>query len=206
MIYNIIIFDFDNTLCRINIHLLQVTTYDIDDKNKTIKINNKIIPLKELFNNYDELLTTLQTIKNQGTKLCIASFGNIDNINKIINIMFPNIFDYVLTSDNINKEANQYVFMIARHIIDLSCPSFYGKNIMIRTIMKKFNINDPRTVLFFDDDSSNTICAKKINIRSHNNINTGINSDIIKKLIYNDTSQTGGKYKYIKYYHKNNIL
>lgn len=198
MKYNIIIFDFDNTLCNRNVHLLNVNLNDINVMNQTIKLNNEYIHLKDLFNKYDELILLLKDFKNQGVKLCIASFGSIDTINKIINIMFPNIFDYIITPDNVAKEANKYVFMISRHIVDLSCPSFYGKNIMINTIMKQFNITDPTTVLFFDDDSSNTLCSKKLNIVSHNNNPNGITVDMLKNIV----SYQNGGHRYIKYYHK----
>lgn len=190
--YEVIIFDFDNTLCNLNLFLLKVTPSDINEINKTIKINNKVIYLNKIFNDYHELFNIFNILKRQNVKLCIASFGLFNIINKIINIVFPNIFDYILTSDNIDSELQKKIPKVFRHLLDLKCPLLYGKNLMIKTIMKKFNVTEPHKVLFFDDDFNNSDCsAKFLKINSYNNTNKGITADLLKLVIFNN-KQTGG--------------
>lgn len=183
--YKVIIFDFDNTLSNKNLFLLGIKLKDIDEKNKIIKINNQWINITNIFNDYNKLSKIFIFLKKQNVKLCIASFGSLPIIIKIINICFPKLFDYVITPDNIDDESKQKNMIIFRHIIDSSCSSLYSKNIMIKTIMNKYNIKDPKNILFFDDDSNNSNCSKNIlKIHSYNNSKNGITAKLLQSVIF----------------------
>lgn len=183
--YDLIIFDFDNTLCNINLFTLGIKINDINENNKTIKINNKIVLISTIFNNYDELIKIFKILKKQNIKLCIASLGFFDIISKIINISFPNYFSCILTSDNIDKYTGKKNFKFYRYLADPKCPKFYGKNVMIQALMDKFKIKDPSKILFFDDDYNNAICSvNAMKIHSYNNTINGINSKLLTSLIF----------------------
>lgn len=202
--YKVIIFDFDNTLCNINLFRKGVKLRHINECDKTVIIDNKYVNVYTLFNDYDLLVELFNKLKQQNVKLCIASFACINIVNKILKIAFPGIFDYVITSDNIDDEANTLVLKIFRHTIDILCPRFYGKNIMIKTIMNKFNIDNPSEIFFFDDDYSNLVCATNyIKVHGYNNNTNGINAQMFKKLVFTNDDLNGGSQKqYIKYVHK----
>lgn len=192
--YKVIIFDFDDTLSNINIHTQGVLLKDIDATNKTIKINNQIIPLQDIFNDYQLIYNLLKDLKKNNIKLCIASFGDLDNIKKITDILFPNIFDYIITPDNVHQETGKFVLIVKRHIIDMTCPSSYGKNIMIKKIMDKFKITNPSEILFLDDDYSNAQCSKNIGVHGYNN-KSGITFDLLNKLLHSKNNYINYKYK-----------
>ena len=192
--YKIIVFDFDNTLSNMNIHLAGVKLNDIDSENKTIKINNQIKPLISIFTDYNDIHKLLKSLKIHGIISCIASFGSLDNIQKITDALFPNIFDYIITPDNVMEETGKYVLIIKRHIMDPSCPSLYGKNIMLQKIMDKFKIDNPSDILFIDDDSNNTQCAKNINIDTYNN-KQGITFNELNNIFYKKNNYIIYKYK-----------
>mgnify|MGYP006094030839 CR=1 FL=1 len=192
--YRVIIFDFDNTLCNMNIFTSGIQLDDIDEKNKTVKIGNNFRTINTLFNDYSDLICIFTNLKCKGVKLVIASFGNILIITKLLNIAFTGLFDYIVTSDNIDEESRSgYVMKVFRHIVDPLCPRFYGKNLMIRTIMDKYNINNPHEVLFFDDDYSNATCSNHMKIHSHNNTRHGINSKLLMDTIFIKEKMSGGK-------------
>ena len=183
--YDIVILDFDNTLCNSNLYELCIKINDIDKIKKLVKINNKYRHVSSLFNNYDQLICIFNDLKKRNVKLCIATLNYLKLITKMVNTAFPNIFDYILTPDNIDIESGTNVTKITRFLIDSSCPRFYGKNVMIKTIMKKFNINDPSKIIFFDDDCNNTKCAQScINIDIINNDKTGITSNLLLSTLY----------------------
>lgn len=182
--YKIVIFDFDNTLCNINTFIAGIKPGDINEKRKSVIIFDQEVPISRLFNDYDMLLILFNDLKTKGVRLCIASFGNINVINKMLGIAFPRIFDYILTSDNISYETNSIVPIIFRHIVDVGCPNFYGKNIMIKRIMDKFSENDPSNVLFFDDDKSNSHCSQQLNVNFCHNKKSGITFGLLNKLCY----------------------
>lgn len=181
--YKIIVFDFDKTLSNTNIHSEGIQFDDIDSHNKTIKINNQIKPLASIFNDYNEIHKLLNGLKNRGVILCIASFGDLNIIKKITDTLFPNIFDYIITPDNVKQETGKYVLIIKRHIVDVSCPFLYGKNIMIKKIMDKFKINNPSDILFIDDDFSNARCANNIQVNSYNN-KSSLTFDLLNSIIH----------------------
>lgn len=192
--YRIVIFDFDNTLCRYNVYGFNLRLNDINDR--TIKIDEKIYNIEILFNDYNKLVNIFKNLKKNGVKICIASFGRYDIIQKIVDKAFPGIFDYILTPDNIDKETNKKYIKIFRHLVDFKCPDFYGKNMMIKKIMEKFNVNDPKKIIFFDDDYSNFSCSKKyIGIDSYNNSTVGINATLLEDLLFGDPRQN----KFVKY-------
>jgi hypothetical protein len=194
--YDAIVFDFDNTLCNINIFTSGIKMCDINETDKTIKINDSYKAINTFFNDYAELSIIFLDLKCKGVKLIIASFGNLEIIRKITDLAFPLMFDYILTSDNIDEEAKSGTVMkFMRHIVDITCPRFYGKNIMIKTIIDKYNITDPSKILLFDDDYSNTVCSSSMKIDSYNNPIHGINSRLLIRHIYN---QSGGM-RYIKF-------
>lgn len=204
--YDVIIFDFDSTLCNINVYRSNIKLEDIDEKNKTVKIDNAFRSTNTLFNDYTDIVNIFADLKSKGVKLVIASFGNLQIITKIINIAFPNTFDYILTTDNVDEEANiGYIAKIFRHIIDPLCPRFYGKNIMIKTIMNKFNISDPSKIMFFDDDYSNTACSSAyMKINSHNNTTHGITAKLLSDFVYikeqlQEKQTAGHRKKYVIY-------
>lgn len=192
--YEVIIFDFDNTLCNINIFTSGVKIDDINEKDKTVKIGDNFRTINTLFNDYADLVYIFTNLKCKKVKLVIASFGNIHIINKLLNIAFKGLFDYVLTSDNIDEESKSgYITKVFRHIVDPSCPRFYGKNVMIKAIIDKYNINDPSKILFFDDDYSNATCSNHMKIHSHNNTKYGINAKLLMELIFIKGQNGGGK-------------
>jgi HAD superfamily phosphatase (TIGR01681 family) len=198
--YKIVIFDFDNTLCNINLYTSFVKLDDINETNKTIMINNNIISIYNIFNDFHDISKIFMDLKKREIKLVIASFGDIKIITKIINTAFPNIFDYILTPDNINNEVpNKYIITIFRHIIDPQCPKFYGKNIMIKKIMQKFNFYDPSKILFFDDDYSNFTCATYLNINAYNNTKKGVTAKILMENIYYKINEKYNKYIIYKF-------
>jgi HAD superfamily phosphatase (TIGR01681 family) len=184
MKYKVIIFDFDNTLCNMNIYRAGIELMDIDNYEKTVRIGGVVRPLETLFNNYIELYSIFCDLKQAGVKLCIASFGSFDLIKKILDCMFYGQFDYILTSDTVIQETNKFIIMVQRHIVDLACPSFYGKNIMLKRIMDKFDVYDPHHVLFFDDDESNYKCAQTLHIERHHVSTHGITPELLRSLLY----------------------
>ena len=186
--YKLIIFDFDNTLCNINTFVLKIKLEDINKNNKTIIVHGIIKHISSLFNDYNDLTRIFANLKNIGVKLSIASFGNLDVISKILEIAFPNLFDYILTPDNIDKETNMHIIKNSRYIVDLNCSKMYGKNIMIQTIMKKCNITNPTNVLFLDDDYNNVNCSLSMEIDSYNNTIFGITAQLLIDLIYRKRS------------------
>lgn len=192
--YSVLVFDFDNTLSNTNINASGVTVGDINEKDKTIKIIDSIKPLISLFNDYHKTLKIFKDLKSKGVKLIIASFGYIDNIKKILNIVYPNIFDYILTTDNIDEESGIRNIIISRYIVDSTCPRLYGKNIMLETIIKKFNISDPSQILFFDDDYSNAVCSGNIKVNYYNNSSNGITAKLLIDRIYLKVQDGGKRY------------
>lgn len=186
--YKLIIFDFDNTLCNINTFVSKIKLEDINKNNKTIIVHGIIKHISSLFNDYNDLTRIFANLKNIGVKLSIASFGNLDVISKILEIAFPNLFDYILTPDNIDKETNMHIIKNSRYIVDLNCSKMYGKNIMIQTIMKKCNITNPTNVLFLDDDYNNVNCSLSMEIDSYNNTIFGITAQLLIDLIYRKRS------------------
>ena len=182
--YELIIFDFDNTLCNINSYTSNITLYNINENNKTVIVNGIICHISELFNDYYDLLEIFIDLKNKDIKLIIASFGKLEIISKLITVAFGTLFDDIITSDNIDEKAQKSIPKISRHIIDMSCPKFYGKNIMIKVIMNKYNINEASKVIFFDDDYSNFYCSNNIKVYSVNNTKQGITSKLLIKSIY----------------------
>jgi hypothetical protein len=158
---------------------------DIDISSKTVKIRGNSVRVEVLFNNYKELLCIFQDLKKKGVKLCVASLNFLSTVQKMTNLAFPNIFEYFLTPDNIDEESNSYVFKLYRFIIDTQCPKYYGKNIMIKTIMKKYNLTDPSKIIFFDDDYSNTTCARDcLGIKVVNNNKSGVTANLLNSLLY----------------------
>lgn len=187
--FNIIIFDFDQTLCNIDINSTNIIEYIDNDQN--IIVNGSKYHISVLFNDYYKLLDILVNLKQNNVKLCIASYGKLTLITKVLNSAFPDIFDYILTTDNISQESGTDVQIKGRCIIESECTRNYGKNIMIITIMNKFHETNPKKVLFFDDDKNNLYCAvKQLQIVGFNNDIHGITPTIIQKML---------KYKYINY-------
>ncbi|QKF94103.1 HAD-superfamily phosphatase subfamily IIIC [Fadolivirus algeromassiliense] len=204
--YDILVFDFDNTLCNMNINLMGAKTTDINEKDQTLKLNGNYKSLNTLFNDYSELVVIFTDLKKKGVKLCIASFGDFTVIKRVLSISFPNTFDYILTTDNIDAESNTgFIMKLFRHIIDPMCPRYYGKNIMLKTIIDKFNIQDPTKILFLDDDYSNAACSSFTKVHYHNNTKHGITSKLLIDLVY-DKNQSGGKHgSYIRYVYRSTI-
>lgn len=202
--YDIVVFDFDNTLCNMNINIMGITVKDINERDKTVNLNDSYKTINTLINDYNEILEIFTDLKKKGVKLCIASFGDSVVIEKILSIAFPGLFDYILASDNIDKESNDgFVMKIFRHIVDPICPRFYGKNIMLRTIVNKYNVYNNNSILFLDDDYSNAACSGYMNVKYFNNAKHGITAKLLKELIYGIQDGGNPDRQFIRYVRKN---
>ena len=137
---------------------------------------NTRIPYEYIFRDYQkirELFIILKKVYN--FKLTIASFGLLHIIKELVNTVYIDLegnplFDLILTTDNYYSEAielNMKNIPISnnRLIMDTNCGGGftnkeYSKNFMIKIIMEKFNIRNPKNILLLDDDENNIMCAK----------------------------------------------
>jgi FMN phosphatase YigB (HAD superfamily) len=188
----LVIFDFDNTLANMNVNkefflteinqILGTITFKFDN---LLKKSTTIDILPNIFNDYNNLYSSLMNLKKKGYNFSIASFGNYYVIKNIVDKAFPDIFDFIITPENIEELAkiflNKDVVFKSRKIVDDKCDNGVGKNIMIELLSNLYNIKY-KNIYFFDDDENNFYCAKKfLNIKGVNNPKSGITVSILNK-------------------------
>jgi hypothetical protein len=196
MIKKLLVFDFDQTLTKYSLFdqykliaidgILNVLSF-ITNSGKMI---HKSVPYS-FFNDYKDLYTLFIKLKKENYALCIASFNKSYYIKQFVNVVFPDIFDHILGSDNIQEYVNKYLdknikLKIVNHkIIDKSCPEGYGKNVMMQVLSKIYKLPYNK-IYFFDDNKNNIICSEKeLGINGFNNTKDGINKKIVENFLYN---------------------
>lgn len=183
MSIKLLVFDFDNTLCRYNF-AVSVYSNSLMYPGKSygqvaeilLETKKKEEVLSELFCNEKFISYLKQLIIKKKIRCAIASYGFKDAIYPVLlKYNLFSLFSEIYTPRDAGLEdGNDYTYVLS------------GKNFFLNRFMKKYKVINPSYVMLLDDATANINYAKKYNYNTVHSAKSGLtnhDAQLIQKFV-----------------------